>query len=973
MNKQFRFRVLASVVGISLLVGQGQADSTVRSAPIVGGIVNTTDLLHRQLFSGLQLSTKTTRDVSLFTIAGLSLDAFVFTLPLDSSTKARVVSQLSNPNYAIPLGYFLYTFYDRYGGVEESDAFKSYLLEIYPESQLRDWQHSLFRLAQKTTFTEQPLKDESHHHGGINVNREFIASMVVVYDALVDIDDWRKQDYLPEQYTYLADTPDDWALIQKIKPIVVGFLSQLASGMEPGDMQSAVLSIVADGQPERIGSVNNKAEALTISLIDFVRLNVLKSYRQFALHEARVDRLSSWMKAQLDDDPLTLVRYLEQQSQRPLGVQIVVDGLQQGLLEALVSENHPFWNAVYEDHRYGLSLQTRFADYTKPKGFQLRRTLDEFANQPDIHQQRIDDPQYLPFFKSLYQDYRHSVAPLGVASTPTISVRNLPIVKTGAAVAGDEGTGIPNFHFVSRPEDRAYYFFGNDALALDRLLAQNRVPTMFERLDHLNTLNCNAQYDWHAHTSYDALVNLGAGEAQRDFGEMRCLRELQWRGEAERKAQALRDKLRTSIHEYEQTSGWWFVTKSSQKQIIKNDLTLLAELSMKGMPDYALIYNPWPDHFAHFTGPFADEIIAPTGELNRLDYWLSSITKAYQQAGVYEQTLWGMAGDHGLAPVYVTLNPEKLVFDHLEHRYGYPIVVKKISSDEGEGPKITHALNAPSMQDIDVVVASTAGGNLMFDFFNADDGWETQPVYDELTQWKPLTATAESAPIDLIDEISTTLKDALDYLVVREKPCSPSVCQVRLVGYRGDQLHHEEVSQWENRLFYRSLSQPEKAPELLGLSLSNRYLAPASEDELIARQVQLAQCLSANYDDVATWCDDDTWRELTRWSAKPDAVNQIVSLYHEDRAGTVNLFPKQGVGFNTKVPGRHAGEHYLEKDAFIGFWGAPVLSAQGQLSISENGSLAPTLYEYLTGEEVKAGENYWGYPSLLKTLFESKE
>ncbi len=61
--------------------------------------------------------------------------------------------------------------------------------------------------------------------------------------------------------------------------------------------------------------------------------------------------------------------------------------------------------------------------------------------------------------------------------------------------------------------------FGNDALQLDRLVNERGVKTMFDRLDYLKTLNCNAQYDWNAHTTYDGLVNLGAGEALRDFGE----------------------------------------------------------------------------------------------------------------------------------------------------------------------------------------------------------------------------------------------------------------------------------------------------------------------------------------------------------------------------------------------------------------------------------------------------------------------
>ena len=95
---------------------------------------------------------------------------------------------------------------------------------------------------------------------------------------------------------------------------------------------------------------------------------------------------------------------------------------------------------------------------------------------------------------------------------------------------------------------------------------------------------------------------------------------------------------------------------------------------------------------------------------------------------------------------------------------------------------------------------------------------------------------------------------------------------------------------------------------------------------------------------------------------------ELAELYAEERAGTVNLFPKAGIGYNTKVPGRHAGEDYLEKDAFIGFWGSPIGENSQPLKIESNGSLAPTLFEYLTGEAVVEGENGWGYPSLIEKL-----
>lgn len=62
-----------------------------------------------------------------------------------------------------------------------------------------------------------------------------------------------------------------------------------------------------------------------------------------------------------------------------------------------------------------------------------------------------------------------------------------------------------------------------------------------------------------------------------------------------------------------------------------------------------------------------------------------------------------------------------------------------ISSGEGEGPKITNALNYESNKEVDVVAASTAGGNFMMDFFNSAQGWKVQHTYTDLTTWTPIT------------------------------------------------------------------------------------------------------------------------------------------------------------------------------------------------------------------------------------------
>ncbi|MPY26107.1 alkaline phosphatase family protein [Shewanella sp. YLB-07] len=968
-----------ALVSVSLLSSSAWAD--IGDTPVIGGVFNASEIMRDQIVSSLSYSTKLTRDIALFTIGGVSLDAYILTLPLDKKVKARVIAQLSDPSYAIPLGHFLYSFYDRYTGLSSEDEFKQHLASVYGADQLKKFEHSLYHFAasptknktadrvkeESSSSADQSLtKQESAKQGntqaqGIKADRQFIASMVTIYDALVDIGMWQDTDAVPAKYTYLTRSAADLHLVDKIQPIIIEIMSQAVAGMDEGEMQSSVLAIIEDDKPQNRGKVNNKAQALTITLIDFVRLNVLKAYRQFVFKKEREQALNAWMQDTFDDNSDVLIGFLESQQQRRYSVQVTVDGLQQSLVEGLVDQSKPFIHRAYQMHLQGADV--------KPKG--------EATKQPE-HEQQVKfmavlaegeyrDQHYLPFFKRLYREHPRSITQVGISSTPTISVRNLPIIKTGAKVSGEGGTGIPNFHFVDRQQDRAYYFFGNDALQLDRLMESHGVRTMFDRLAYLITLNCNGQYDWNAHTSYDGLVNLGFGEAQRDYGEKRCIRELQERAKVEVKLREFRAEIIEDIRGYQ---GIFFLdvfTKLTKKWKIEQAISKLAKLDGLGMPDHTLIYNPWPDHFAHFTGPFSDEIIMPTGELNRLDFWLGQTEQVYKDAGIYDQTLWGMAGDHGLTPVFYALNPERQVFDNLSRKLGYPLLVKKISSDEGEGPKITNALNYASNKGLDVVVASTAGGNMMMDFFNAKSGWEIQPVYNDLTHWLPINAAKVTDTLDIVTETANSLSESLDYMVLRERQCNSAGCQVRLVGHRDGVRLDELVERRGDKLLYISLTG--KPARLLDTQKLNSYRQTPSQADIEHFSELINLCITqAKADDVNSWCTVEQWRDLTRFTPRPDSVNQIARLYDEDHAGTINLFPKAGIGYNTKVPGRHAGEDFSEKDAFIGFWGTPIGPNVSTLKIEENGSLAPTLYEYLTGEQVIPGENGWGYKSLLNKL-----
>jgi hypothetical protein len=596
----------------------------------------------------------------------------------------------------------------------------------------------------------------------------------------------------------------------------------------------------------------------------------------------------------------------------------------------------------------------------KPSG-SIVNSIDKKLNHEFLHafvQTGYRDANYLSFFRRIYQS-KNAIAEFGISTTPTISVRNLPIVKTGAGVTGLSATGIPNFHFVDRRANkgkgRAYYFFGNDALELEDIARANRMKTMFERLDGFNTFDCNAQYDRGANTVYNAFLNLALGERIRDFGDALCVRELHKRAENEKKLRIARGKLIDLLRPsaYRRLYNAMFKTDDLGVETLIREI---AELEDEGMPQYLLYYNPWPDHFAHGKGPFSDEVIAPTGELNRLDFWLRQIERAYDIAGVSGRVLWGMAGDHGLTPVFHLLNPEVEVFDFLQSK-GHRLVVEKISADEGGAPKPNSPIRPKSMRGKDAVIASTAGGNYMMDFFIHDElNWGRQPIYSDLMQWR----TLQGRKLNIVDFVVERLKDSLDYLVVRDEFCDHHRGSVRMLAYREGQRVSARVTRRGTKIFYESAS------DLLGVRKLSRYEGVSGRTQRYNEL--LVKCLDhAVAADMNTWCEETEWRELTSYTERLDSVAQLAHIYDTDLAGTVNLFPLPGIGYNSSVPGRHAGEHFHEKDAFVGFWGTPVTSRMRPRT-AVNGSIAPTLYEYLTGLPVVAGQDGWGFPSLFFEL-----
>lgn len=926
------------MVAAVLLLGAALLPLDDMRAPAPGGPAPGSDpfragaeLASREIHRAAKWTAKLPVELATPIVVRSKVRGFVLELPLPDDVRARVLARIGSRDFLDRSVPFLFFLKRQYSAPDTATGFDAHARSRFTPPGAPGSEHTLFRFGGAA-----PAKP-----AGPALDAEIQADLVRLYDSV----------FLQAAESALDVRPKaEPATIARTVPIVRAVLAKLADrAVAQGDIAEGLHAILAD--PEKL-------ETITISLIAFVQQQAWKNYQMFARRVLRERELRDWMARELEEPGGgKLWTWLDASLHgRRYAFHVVVDGLQGHLVRALArgQARDPFVQLIHAEQHDGPSRRP-VAVPSRPAPRQSTLFLDHFAAHGFSH------PDYLPFFRGLLAGPRAALVTTGVSTTPTISVRNIPIAQTGAPVAGEGGTGIPNFHFVDRARDRAYYFYGNDALLLDELTQATGMRTLPERLATLNTLSCNGQYDRGAQMSWDGLLNLALGEKARDFGEKLCAAELLRRAGVEQELRRLRQQLLDRRRVLAGRSWIGSLNRVIQRALGRRFARRIAELEDEGMPAYVHYYNPWPDHFAHGQGPFSDEILAPTGELNRLDYWLARMTDAYRRAGVRDATLFGLAGDHGLTPVFHLVSPEQEVFGRLRAR-GVDFRLRKISSDEGEGPKMTHALRPPSMKGHDVVVASTAGGNYMLDFFNDQAaGWARQPLYADLVALRTLSGKT----VDVLAQVVRGLGATLDYLAVREASCGPAGGQVRLVARRDERGGRLDavVTRRGSRLFYRYRA---GADDLLGVETPSRYDPP---DDASVHGELLDKCVRrARESDVATWCDEDEWRLLASFTDRPDSVVQIGHLYDTDRAGTVNLFPVAGVAYNSKVPGRHAGEAFHEKDAFVGLWGEPVRSARLAPRSAVNGSVAVTIYEYLTGEAAAEGHDGWGYPSLRMVL-----
>jgi hypothetical protein len=526
-------------------------------------------------------------------------------------------------------------------------------------------------------------------------------------------------------------------------------------------------------------------------LTDFIRQQSDSWLQSFVQRQHRKETRLAWVQDRIKRNRYyEIADYARSRAERKLVVHVVVDGLQGKLLEGLVQlssgdregSGARYLAELVRLHQTEQMDPSRYGSNMPPGLGQVVFALVEKApNRPD----------YLENFKKYFFSPEASAVTVNVATvdTPSISVRNLPIVKSGHPVAGPFGTGIPNFSYLDRRSGRGWYFWGSDVLHMQRIIRnrEDQIPhgqkrsegpgarTLFERLWRYNTVSSMATMDSGALEKIAAEVGMAIGEVERNYMEKLMILRFRRRGRVEQEL----NQRRRWLQEHSGLSRSFLgslLFRSVELKTFHDYARFLAEHEDEGLPDYVLWYNPWPDHFAHSKGPYSDAIIGFQGEYDRLDFYMGKLIEIYEsvetadgRSSYTDRTLFGVVSDHGLIYTPRLVSTDKLLFDAMRAE-GIRITYQKLTHDEGGLPVIHGRDNIKPTRPFDAVVGSTAGGSYIIDLFDIkglqgdDAAWQHHPDYHQLRRHQLLSGQT----IDWIEQLKRHLKGTLDLALVRE-------------------------------------------------------------------------------------------------------------------------------------------------------------------------------------------------------------
>ncbi len=886
-----------------------------------------------------------------------AVELFIRSCDLPPDTEARLLAMVRGERFAevtVPFVFYLYELYGATAAAEEvATADLAYAEPIEREPQASKDRPGLSELVQRSRDL-----------------RKHISRALQLFDALfLQVKPEAAGKGLPLRERY------EDAAYQRIKEIVHeaadGFL---ASADDAGRQETE-----ENQYRQMLDDIVNDEERLIVFVeffTDFIRQLSDSWLQSFVQQQHRKEERAAWVQDCINGNRYyAIADYARSRTERKLVVQVVVDGLQGKLLEGLIqlsSGDHQGSGARYVTELVRLH-QSEGMD---PSRYDSKMPFGLGEDVIELVERAPNKPDYLANLKKFVFGPEAPAVIVNVATvdTPSISVRNLPIVSSGHPVAGPFGTGIPNFSYIDRRSDRDWYFWGSDVLHMRQIFGnrEDEIPhgekrqgsgarTLFERLWQFNTVSSMASVDTGALEKIAAEVGMVVGELKRNFPEKTMLLRFRRRALMEDKLNVRRRWLREHRDLSNSFLGALLVDSITLKTFHEY-ARFLAEHEDEGLPDYLLWYNPWPDHFAHFVGPYSDEIIGYEGEYDRLDFYLGKLIEVYQSvktvdgaASYADRTLFGVVSDHGLIYTPRLVSTDKLLFEAMRDE-NIDISYHKLTADEGGLPLIRRRDDVKPLRGFDAVVGSTAGGSYIIDLFDINGAhgdaaaWQRHPGYHQLRRSRLLS----DQTIDWIEQLTRHLKEAMDLALVREygpsaqerwPPEVESVVRI-ITPDRGEarvyRIGAPDASDRQT-VRYRYEVLGEQDPLDLAGSVRSYLIAPGGPSVEEVRAA-IRQCVES-----PDGCDDRRWRELLSYTLRSDVVYQYSHLYDSDRAGTINIFPVRHVGMNSKVPGRHAGEAFGEKNGTQVYFGAGLERAR--IQTARNGSMPVTLYHWLVGDQ----------------------
>ncbi len=318
---------------------------------------------------------------------------------------------------------------------------------------------------------------------------------------------------------------------------------------------------------------------------------------------------------------------------------------------------------------------------------------------------------------------------------------------------------------------------------------------------------------------------------------------------------------------------------------------LFAKIGLgKGVPHFLAFYEWGVDAQGHLSGVYSPGL---RDVMQKVDRQFGDIVKAYQDRGLYDDTYFVLASDHGLAPM-----KEYFFIDQALNNAGF--CRKLISYNLGEGFFPESWARADSVwfkhenvTPYNAVIGSSGGGAATLDFVlnegRDEEGrptaksWALHPIYEDLRHYRlGQGPTVKQSPVDVIRFLQSM--EPVEFFFLREnRPKPGETSKVLVIGKDGMGRAARKASADGKGYFYAYEVAQGKDPL--------RYDADGRVRALMRRGFH----------------DKYVWREATAHHEHPEFPVLATHIFDTDRSGTVHVSMKNGWGINSKVSAKHAG------------------------------------------------------------------